>query len=302
MDEMQLIREFGASVMLPDHDDLASARAKLLAEASGPEKATVHPLRGRKRLVWLGATAVGLAAAITAAVALAPVDEVGLPISVPQAQADPVQVLHAAAALARVRPDVEPRPDQFVYTKSQRADGWTMETWASVDGVHDGFEILNGHEIHVAGCRDGKRIMQESSQSGKVVAHSCQPYPAFIPDLPTNADDMLAYLHKSTYGEGDTLHDLGREIIDLSGGYMRPAARAALFEAVAKVPGLTVRQDAKDATGRSVIGISWTTPANGPIGNQDEFLFDPKTFAYLGSGGFGPVVSQGIVDKILQRP
>jgi hypothetical protein len=37
------------------------------------------------------------------------------------------------------------------------------------------------------------------------------------------------------------------------------------------------------------------------IGNQNEFLFDPVTFAYLGAGT-GVVVSQGIVDAVRQRP
>lgn len=119
------------------------------------------------------------------------------------------------------------------------------------------------------------------------MSSKCQPFAAFIPDLPTNVDDMLAYLHKSTYGEGDTLHDLGREVVNLSDGYMRPAARAALCETVAKVPGLVVRKDAKDATGRSVIGITWNSTTPQAIGNQDGFLFDPETFAYLSvSAGF----------------
>jgi hypothetical protein len=303
MDDMQLLREFATPSELPKRDDLAQARAKLVAATiSTAKQAPAHPFGRRKRVMWGGFTAVGLAAAITAAFTLAPADSAAPPSPIPhaQAQTDPVRILYAAAALARAQPGVEPRPDQFVYTKSREADGREAETWASADGTHDGLQIMFDHEVEVAGCRNGRRVQKESE--GRTVTTKCKPFAAFIPDLPTNADDMLAYLHKSTYGEGDTLQDLGSEFVNLSGGYMRPAARAALYEAVAKVPGLVVRQDAKDATGRSVIGISWNGTTRYGVGNQDEFLFDPETFAYLGSGMLGSVVSQGIVDKVRQRP
>ncbi|MEV5713441.1 hypothetical protein AB0L41_06070 [Amycolatopsis mediterranei] len=143
--------------------------------------------------------------------------------------------------------------------------------------------------------------MQQESH-GRTVTNRCVPHPAAPADLPTTADAMFAYLHKSTYGEGDTRHDLGNEVVALAEGYLRPAARAALYEAVAKVPGLVARTDANGADGRSVLGITWTSTTGYGIGNQDEFLFDPVTFAYLGSGTTGVVVNQGIVDAVRQRP
>ena len=298
MDDMKVLREFAKPVELPQRGELAQARARLVAATTGTAR-PARPVRLRKRVLWGGFTAVGLAAAAAVAVALVPGNTV-VPTPVPQAATDPVRVLYAAAARARAQPDAEPRPDQFVYTKTRAPDGRETESWASADGTHDGLSILFGHESEIAGCRNGKRAQKEGS--GRTVVSKCTPFPAFIPDLPTNADDMLAYLHRSTHGEGDTLHDLGNEVVNLAGGYMRPAARAALYEAVAKVPGLVVRQDAKDATGRSVIGITWNSTTSAGIGNQDEFLFDPETFAYLGDGMSGSVVSQGIVDKVRQLP
>ena len=238
-------------------------------------------------MLWGGVTAAGLAAAVAAVVVLTPADTVVSPSPEPE----PVRILHAAAAKARALPDLVPRPDQFVYTKTRLADGRENETWASADGTHDGLAFVFGHETQVAGCRDGKRTTSR-----------CVPHPAAPADLPTDADTMLASLHKSTYGEGDTRHDLGREVVDLAGGYLRPAVRAALYEAVAKVPGLVVRTDAKDATGRPSVGITWNSTNEHGIGNQDEFLFDPVTFAYVGDGTTGAVVSQGIVDQVRQRP
>jgi hypothetical protein len=78
--------------------------------------------------------------------------------------------------------------------------------------------------------------------------------------------------------------------------------RAALYEAVVKVPGLVARTDGKDATGRPALGITWNSTTGYGIGNQDEFLFNPVTFAYLGAGTTGSVVSQDIVDTVRERP
>ncbi|MGK3203961.1 CU044_5270 family protein [Amycolatopsis sp. MEPSY49] len=287
MDELQLLRDFAGPAELPARDDLARQRTELLAATTARRPA--------RRWVWGSVTAAGLAAAATAVFALTPTTP-----PAPPAVAGPVDILYRAAAAARALPDVEPRPDQFLYSRTRLADGRENEFWASADGTHDGLQVLFGHEAEIAGCRDGKRVQREGR--GRTVTSRCEPRPAAHPDLPTDADAMLAYLHRSTYGEGDTLHDLGNEVVELAGGYLRPAARAALYEAVAKVPGLVARTDAKDAAGRPVLGITWDSTTEHGIGNQDEFLFDPVTFAYVGSGTTGAVVSQGIVDEVRQRP
>ncbi|MEV6442237.1 CU044_5270 family protein [Amycolatopsis sp. NPDC051716] len=294
MDEMQLLRDFAGPAGLPAPDELARKRAELIAAASAR-----RPAR-RLGLVWGSAGAAGLAAAVAAVVVLSPGGTTAPPGPAPRTATDPVSILYTAAAKARALPDVEPRPDQFLYTRTHLADGRENEFWASADGTHDGFQILFGHESEIAGCRDGKRVQKEGR--GRTVTQRCEPRPAAHPDLPTDADAMLAYLHRSTYGEGDTLHDLGNEVVALAGGYLRPAARAALYEAVAKVPGLVARPDAKGAGGRPVLGITWNSTTEHGIGNQDEFLFDPVTFAYLGAGTTGVVVNQGIVDAVRQRP
>ncbi len=286
MDDMQLLRDFAGPAGLPAAGDLVRKRAELLAATARPR---------HRRVFWGGVAAAGLAAAVAAVVVLPSAG----PVVSPPPEPEPVRILHAAAAQARALPDFVPRPDQFVYTRTRLEDGLENETWASVDGTHDGLVFLYGHEASLAGCRDGKRVQRESH--GRTVTNRCVPHPAAPTDLPTDADAMLAHLHRSTYGEGDTLHDLGNEIIELAEGYLRPAVRAALFEAVAKVPGLVVHAGAKDAIGRTVVGITWDGRAEHGIGNQNEFLFDPVTFAYLGTGT-GVVVSQGIVDAVRQRP
>jgi hypothetical protein len=297
MDEMQLLREFGEPVELPDHDDLAPARAKLLAAASSAPTATVHPLRTRKRLMWLGATAVGLAAAITAVVALAPADNPGLPVTQANA-AEAMQVLHAAAAAALKMPDTPPRPDQFVYIKQEGVGGHTYEGWFSADGTHDGLIKREGGEEVTPGCRNGKQlILVGNSHVGGLT--DCQPLPAYDAALPADTDGMLAHLAGQYGGTLDNVNGIAKDVGSLlSMNYLRPGQRAALFEAVAKVPGITLTKNVKDAAGRTGDSISWDTKQ----GQAGGFVFDPATHAYLGWTDGEAQVAYGIVDKVDQVP
>jgi hypothetical protein len=304
MDEMQLIREFGESVPLANHDELAVARAKLLVAASGQqdadhEPATAHRLRSRKRLRWLGATAVGLAAAITAVVATAPVDKIGLPV--PEASADPVRVLQNAAAAALKLPDTPPGPDQFVYTKTQDPQG-IREAWLSADGTRDGL-IRMGEVIPIPGCKDGKRAASKGDKVIKRETEVCTPDPAYLADLPTDADAMYAYLNKNHSGKAGDVNAIGKDVLTLAAEhYLRPQSRAALFEAAGKVPGVKVVEHAVDGARRPGIGITWPNPPGSLASAKPIVLvFDATSFAYLGWQD-GAVLTSAIVDQVNQRP
>ena len=306
MDEMQLLREFAKPSELPERDDLAQARAKLVAATISTAKtAPAHP--HRKRMLWGGLTAVGVAAAITAAVALAPVDNGVLPGPVPRAgAAEAVRVLNAAAAAVLKMPDTPPRPDQFVYIKSQGPDSYQYEGWFSVDGAHDGLVRRADpgsapDEIVSSGCRDGKRVITNSNggrSNGKL--EKCVPEPAYDPDLPTNADGMLASIATQYSEEGGVtnVNGIAKDAMSLlSMRYLRPDQRSALFGAMAKVPGITFTENVRDAAGRTGVGISWTAPGGG----TSAFVFDPETYAYLGSEQEAQMV-YAIVDKVRQLP
>jgi hypothetical protein len=304
MDEMQLLREFAKPSELPGRDDLAQARAKLAAATiSTAGTAPAHPYR--KRMLWGGLTAVGLAAAITAAIALAPVDSGVLPGPVPRAgAAEAVRVLNAAAAAALKMPDTPPRPDQFVYIKSQGPDSYLYEGWFSVDGTHDGLikpsvPREEPTERVSAGCRNGKRVTIKGNQpTGKL--EKCVPEPAYDPDLPTIASGMLATIARQYSEEGGVSNVNGiakdaRTLLSMS--YLRPDQRSALFGALAEVPGITFTENVKDAAGRVGVGISWTAPG----GMTSAFVFDPVTYAYLGTQDEAQM-AYAIVDKVRQVP
>ncbi|MDT7729018.1 MAG: hypothetical protein QOI21_5594 [Actinomycetota bacterium] len=299
MDEMLLLREFAKPSELPGRDDLAQARAKLVAATIGTadrEPATVHPFKRRKRVLWGGLTAVGLAAAITAAVALAPADNAVLPV--PQASA--VVVLRAAAAAALKLPDTPPRPDQFLYTKSQRANGLIDERWSSADGTRDSLS-KNGdedQEFLSPGCKNGKQVVLNANDPKLIgTLADCTPFPAYNAALPTTADGMVAYLAGQYGGTLDNVNGIGKDVRYLLGDqYVRPDQRAALLEAVAKIPGLGVDQDVKDLAGRSGVGIFWESPGGG----RSEFVFDRETYQYLGTETEA-VLAYAIVDNVRDR-
>ncbi len=234
-------------------------------------------------------------------------------------EASAAEILHNAAQAALAQPDLTPRPDQFVYIDTATTTQWPqsdhpkktdMRAWVSVDGKHEGANHVSGDESGVniknkwLSCW-APRPRQNESKPG-----TCSALLGFDPDLPTDADAMLAYLDKNTPGNMDNHDSRVRYGIFalLSNTYLRPAAAAALYNAAAKLPGAEVVKDIVDATGRHGVGLSWPVNAGTTLAT-DTLIFDPTTFAYLGSGidntgssYRSAVLKIAIVDKVDQEP
>ncbi|WIX75969.1 CU044_5270 family protein [Amycolatopsis carbonis] len=277
-----------ADVPLPDLAELGAARAPLLAAAaSEPRRKT------GKRLWQAGAATVGLAAAITAVVSFAPTGDG--PLTPPRAVADPVRVLHGAAAEALKLPDTPPRPDQFVYVKTQYAYS-DREAWISADGKHDGYVKQDGQTLTLPACVDGKyRVQGANNPAANGTEEPFAVMPAYRTDLPTTADEMFGYLNKNHSGDAGDENAMGKDVEALVGeAHLRPETKAALFDAAAKVPGLQAVDHVTDGAGRPGVGITWP-------GHGVTLVFDPKTYTYLGTTQ-GAVVGYGIVDRVGQLP
>src|SRR5690349_5340614 len=131
MDDLQLVRELD-DTPLKSADQLASARAQLVAG--------MKP-RGRGRAGIIAIATIAVAATGTAVAMVLPSTTPDTPATPRTEAAAPtttpvdtaVQLLTHAAATARSKPEVVPRPDQFYYLR----DG-EWEAWFSVDGTHDG--------------------------------------------------------------------------------------------------------------------------------------------------------------------
>ncbi|MEH0983699.1 CU044_5270 family protein [Micromonospora sp. CPCC 205556] len=315
MDDLQLLSEVGRETPLPSADDLTPARDRLLAAITA-ERAVAGPAmtgptaapgtagtRGRRRrsrpvrrLLVAGMATLGLAAAATGVLVLGP-DQVGG--EVPAANA--AEILDRAAAAALTRPQVAPRPDQFIYTRS-RSGGTEREAWLSVDGTHDGLirstDPRDPAEYPVPGCRDGRAAAVKGDRVVPKVTVPCKPEPAYRADLPTDADAMLEYLKRNASGGGPTdTNAMAKDVMVLAEGYVSPATRAALFKAAARIPGIKVVPDVRDAAGRPGVGISWSTRDDAGV----VLVFDAEDHTLLGTADSAQL-EVTIADRAGQRP
>ncbi|WNV89647.1 CU044_5270 family protein [Umezawaea sp. Da 62-37] len=324
MDDLTFVRELGDETPLPNRADLAPARDRLLAGMTEP--APVRLLRRRSRFALVGGTAVGLAAAVAAVITLAPVGDLTTGDTTAVAQGTPtaIQVLRLAAERTLSQPEVVPRPDQYVYTLTE-GDWGKEEFWQAVDGTRDAFQIMPDQTRVVWDCNGGHSELKEGGYDISVPVPGvpepdCNRHIGYRTDLPTNADDMLAYLNRQTgeLPDDDTIvTNVGVTIRGAAvGGLMShsllPAAtRAALFEAASRLPGLTVVPNAVDGSGRPGVGITWpmpelkgTLPPGMTLEGPKEpvvLVFDANTYEYLGTNT-SAVVKMSIVDHTDQRP
>lgn len=191
------------------------------------------------------------------------------------------------------------RDDQFVYVDAQvsyarrSADGkrtgivpaHRVETWEAVDARRDGLvrDAADPRGEHaLAGLPPGNRFHDQSSSYDSMKS------------LPTTAAGMYAWLTKAS-GAGATFHfvtwkdssyveDRQQAMFLVAGDVINtaivpPAQSAALYRAVARIPGVEVDEDAVDALGRHGVAISRT---DGTTHVRAEWIFDGKTHELLG--------------------
>lgn len=273
VDEMKLIKDFSGSAPLPDRNRLMPARNRLVVAAAEERTGSAPAMRIRgRRWAWSTGLTVGLAAAISGVLVLTPAGEVGG--GAPVANAEAAQVLQNAADAALKLPDTPPRPDQFVYVRTETPTG-PREAWLSADGTRESVYTQDGENPGTAPACEGSTY-QDSAATPEETG-DCTPEPGYNPALPTDADAMLEHLKNPENAKDPNVVASIRRILTES--YVRPESRAALFEAAAKVPGITVVPDAKDPSGRSGIGISFPSPD----GTPQLLIFDRDSYAFLGT-------------------
>lgn len=237
------------------------------------------------------------------------------------------QVLNKAAAVALTEPGVTPRPDQFVYWKIRTGNGQGLQSWLSVDGSRNGLVIEGANQkTTILGCANGERQIRLPGYNGKpyhgdgkpskkpvpmdgpVVTTPCIPDPAFYPDMPTTASAMPAFLGNTLGVKPNDLNALAKTIGELfnSDHYLLPAQRAALYQYLAGIPGLTVQRNLTGTDGSKGVGISWSLTGGGYSG---MLVFDPSNYTLLAWVTLGqawsadaPIIPPTIVDQVGQVP
>jgi hypothetical protein len=199
-----------------------------------------------------------------------------------------------------------PRPHQWVYSKELRVEygggkPFTIEFWDRVDGKKFARPTS---DRRTAGA---PKVRREQSQLLRV-PQGCPPgqpqriRPAvglghWFPNpaaVPTDPDGLLAAIYQLVEDPacapilvGDTVQDRAFMLIDGMLQTVQPAeVRAALYQALAKIPGVTVVQGATDAAGRRGVAFVRAAAIEGPGSSgwlRLEVILDPNTDRYLGA-------------------
>jgi hypothetical protein len=282
MNDLTELRDFGRDLDRQIPGPSAELRHRVLGAFAEPQRRARQPLP-RFRITRRVAIGGGLAMALAAGLLIAPaLPWWGGPAAV---DAQAAQILDRAALAARHQPVLTARPSQFVFVE-------TLEAGAMISVSPNGSNSVTIERylrevwLSASGTKDG--LLREQPRSSPLPGHPTGPWqtitltghqqPAYLPGLPTSPDAMLRYLYRNSQGQNPpdqqafiTAGDLIRE------SYLRPAALAALFEAVARIPGVVVVHGAVTVSGTRGIAVQRIFQ-----GQSNQLIFDPRTYAFIG--------------------
>lgn len=280
---------------------LVSAAARASREAVKP------PRRTRRRPAWhrrRWAVGVGVTGAVCIALLI------GMPFGLFEGR-DPrsgLSILRTAAAVAAGQPAMSftyrytqliERQTYTVSRGTQRASVTLQqpgELW--IDRGGRGRQLFRASRIV---ARTGDRSLQSTLPTG-LQAPGEQPYPPrgsarrplALTHLPTDAAALLhavttGYLHGRISPGGSRpsparkRYQVTTVLLQLLGdANATPDQRATLFEALARMPGVTSLGSTPDSLGREGHGVAITTSAADPLPSaRFEVIIDPRTSALL---------------------
>lgn len=316
-------------MQLIDDDQSRTPRTFVRGQAAGQAQAQAqapHMTRPRLRLlrpaVWVPTAALALAGALTVGL----VTNMDSGYGVEASGSEPAVVLLDRIADVAAKTEATPvRDDQLVYIKSLDAGAECQEDGLCVPGKLSQREAWWSQEpgpvkqlalFYENGDYVPLRELLPPGSPG-TPAGIDRPTYEWLASLPTDQDELLDELGRLTKKEKgqERAQAVFDKIGELLGKVMPPRTAAALYEAAAKIPGVTRIEDAVDPAGRNGVGIrrvdkrsTWAT----------EWIFDRDTLAYLGertylskdgkTGKKGTmlaetaILKQAVVDKYRQRP
>jgi hypothetical protein len=318
MTELDLVASLRPEVPLPEENELAAARSRLMRTlACEPAGSAVQarPLRERRagagrrsvaprrrRRIVLVAVAAGVAVACAATLAVSAASGSGKALARGQDESVPatltaVQFLTAAAAATRhEHAGSAPTPDQYVYAETVTPDNGRSREWLSADGSRTGvLDVLGPQAISstVPACT-----------AAQAAATGCSLAAGYMSGLPVSASAIPAYLARIQLAAAAPpagqntpnwlANDTGKAVAELlQSTYLLPAQQSALFELLARTPGFRIVRSAADILGRRGVGVYWLYQGSGAM-----IVFDSATYRFLGFGTWG----QGDVPASGQNP
>lgn len=236
-----------------------------------------------------------------------------------------VRLLDRVAFAAATAPVPAVRDGQFMYTKTVghstsltevQGGGGTMEA-APTDESAEHWLSVDGSAGMVVRTATGT---EEHPPGGPPSLNA--PTYRFLETLPTDPDKLLQLIYKDTRlehgpGSGSTTGPDQQAFVAI-GDLLRsieapPGPSAALYRAAARIPGVVVVPEAKDAVGRTGVAV-----ARVHKGERTEWIFDRESLQLLGArtvvledsawGKAGTavtsvaIVARGVTDRPEQLP
>jgi hypothetical protein len=330
MDELTLLRELGEEIDTTTGAPAPRTRHLVVSGiAAGGRKRRRAGARSAftaRRAVPVGAALLAGGLAVGLAVGLASGSVPGLagddPAPPPVAGESPGaaattldarSILLAAARSARTSEIPVPDPDAFVYTRSLErgvsgSAGAGDTTWKPFTSTREAW-------LSVDGSRNG--AVTPSGSTDLVVIRAGESDPAYGGDLPADTAGMRELLYRGTGGD-----QKGRSAdaqafqagMAIAQERLLPAGtRAALYEAMAAIPRVTVVQDAETVTGEHGVAVAIRDGVH-----RDELVFDRGDHRVIGTrsvflgteAGLKPgtvmftnaVLEMAVVDEVRLRP
>ena len=288
--DMQMIRDFGEQLKPPADRPPLPLRGRVLDGIVAPPRAR---LWGATALLG-GAVAASLMV-MAAGQTMEALRRPRPPVASHSGQTAPSteRLLEMAANRVAGEPDRVVRNDQFIYTESVallqelRFDGrdaisirrlMVVRLWRSVDGTRDGLI-----QARPADKPDAEAEWESQAVPACGQPEVCRLNPVQAVELPTDADRMYAYLYRSAEDEftvfGVNRHEraLNRAGAVLKASQHTPAVQAAVFQAMGRIRGVSVRPGVSDVAGRLGVAVVYSG-----TGTETELVFDPETYRYLG--------------------
>ena len=304
MNDLDLVRDLRADVPSPTRERLAPGRARLLASISRPSR----PRYARRAV--LPVTAAAAASAVAVAVASGALSG---PATRSAAVKPPAirltltaQLLSTAAATVAKHPAVRPGPHQWFYTKFVGHDygqpAQSNENWETFDGrrtayfqngqliVHKTLGVFGGGGPTPLGGYNANATPQTAYNALASLPSSPRALLAVIARQaakvgPSVAPGSVVSLY-APKGRDELEFDYLAQLLWNSATGEPPAAEAAVFRALAAIPGVSSQQGITDVIGRPAIGLS-------DNGGKTQLLLDPRTYQVIGmraaSTGTDPV-------------
>jgi len=322
IDEYEAIASFRAAIPFPSRARLASGRARLLAAATGQGHAShQHRTAGHRFRQWRPVVALAAAAAIAAGGGYALTARTApargparlAAGQAPQQATLAAKVLHTAAArVARETATVEPSPGQWIYYNEVDQPGANAAPtsdgpeWVTFDGDQSASYAVGGPLIvHTSGTSFPPPGLNPWVALNTYGISSKTAWDV-LAALPADPQALLAVIARQVATPAGQ-EFAAASVTSMSGGaqvteaqlefeYLTrilwnarlggpPAALAAVYRAMATLPGISVEQGITDAAGAPAIGVS-------DDGGYSQLLLSPATYRVVGwrwfSNGIAP--------------